>query len=135
MAKLKQLLKKSKITLKNNWLKLTTKLTGKTVWQLEEGHVIEPAFISNGVQYYRLKDYFNTFSSRGLTALQVYEEWNMRLQKEHLQTFIERFDEIVNIFRSVDNITYIYRCKFFMYLVCNGRVGLVVFTSRPYFLI
>lgn len=96
MAKLKQLLKKLKITLKNLWLKLTTKLTGKTVWQLDEGHVIEPAFISNGVQYYRIKDYFNTFSSRGLTALQVYEEWNMRLQKEHLQMFIERFDEIVN---------------------------------------
>jgi len=96
MAKLKQLLKKSKITLKNNWLKLSTKVTGKTVWQLDEGHVIEPAFVSNGVQYYRIKDYFNTFSSRGLTALQVYEEWNMRLQKEHLQMFIERFDEIVN---------------------------------------
>jgi hypothetical protein len=96
MAKLKQLLKKLKITLKNLWLKLTTKLTGKTVWQLDEGHVIEPAFVSNGVQYYRIKDYFNTFSSRGLTALQVYEEWNMRLQKEHLKVFIDRFDEIVN---------------------------------------
>lgn len=96
MEKLKQQFKKFKITLKNSWLKLSTKVTGKTVWQLDEGHVIEPAFISNGVQYYRIKDYFNTFSSRGLTALQVYEEWNMRLQKEHLKMFIERFDEIVN---------------------------------------
>lgn len=96
MAKLKQLSKKLKITLKNSWLKLSTKVTGKTVWQLDEGHVIEPAFVSNGVQYYRIKDYFNTFSSRGLTALQVYEEWNMRLQKEHLKMFIDRFDEIVN---------------------------------------
>ena len=96
MEKLKQRFKKFKITLTNSWLKLSTKVTGKTVWQLDEGHVIEPAFISNGVQYYRIKDYFNTFSSRGLTALQVYEEWNMRLQKEHLKMFIERFDEIVN---------------------------------------
>ena len=96
MAKLKQQSKKLKTTLKNLWLKLSTKITGKTVWQLDEGHVIEPAFVSNGVQYYRIKDYFNTFSSRGLTALQVYEEWNMRLQKEHLKMFIERFDEIVN---------------------------------------
>jgi len=96
MAKLKQQSKKLKTTLKNLWLKLSTKVTGKTVWQLDEGHVIEPAFISNGVQYYRIKDYFNTFSSRGLTALQVYEEWNMRLQKEHLQMFVDRFDEIVN---------------------------------------
>ena len=96
MVKLKQLLKKSKTTLQNNWIKLSSKVTGKTHWQLEEGHVIEPAFVSNGVQYYRIKDYFNTFSSRGLTALQVYEEWNMRLQKEHLQMFVDRFDEIVN---------------------------------------
>ena len=96
MAKLKQLLKKLKTTINNLWLKLSSKITGKTTWQLDEGHVIEPAFVSNGVQYYRIKDYFNTFSSRGLTALQVYEEWNMRLQKEHLQMFIERFDEIVN---------------------------------------
>lgn len=96
MEKLKQLLKKFKITLRNFWTKVKTKLFGGVVWQLDEGHVIEPAFISNGVQYYRIKDYFNTFSSRGLTALQVYEEWNMRLQKEHLQVFIERFDEIVN---------------------------------------
>lgn len=96
MAKLRQQSKKLKTTLKNLWLKLSTKVTGKTVWQLDEGHVIEPAFVSNGVQYYRIKDYFNTFSSRGLTALQVYEEWNMRLQKEHLKMFIDRFDEIVN---------------------------------------
>ena len=96
MAKLRLLLQRLRITTKNAWLKLSTKVTGKTVWQLDEGHVIETAFISNGVQYYRIKDYFNTFSSRGLTALQVYEEWNMRIQKEHLQMFIERFDEIVN---------------------------------------
>ena len=87
-------MKKLKTTIKSSWLRVVTKLGRKTVWQLEEGHVIEPAFISNGVQYYRLKDYFNTFSSRGLTALQVYEEWNMRLTKEHLKMFIDRFDEI-----------------------------------------
>lgn len=96
MAKLKQQLMKLKTTIKSLWLRVVSKFRSKPIWQLEEGHVIEPAFISNGVQYYRLKDYFNTFSSRGLTALQVYEEWNMRLTKEHLKMFIDRFDEIVN---------------------------------------
>ena len=89
-------MKKLKTTIKSLWLRVVSKFRKKPIWQLEEGHVIEPAFISNGVQYYRLKDYFNTFSSRGLTALQVYEEWNMRLTKEHLKMFIDRFDEIVN---------------------------------------
>ncbi len=92
MDKLKQLLQRCK----NTWAKVKTKLGGKPVWQLEEGHVIEPAFISNGVQYYRLKDYFNTFSLRGLMALQVYEEWNMRISKEQLVEFIEKAEKVMS---------------------------------------
>lgn len=58
--------------------------------------MIEPAFISGGVQYYRLKDYFNTFSLRGLMALQVYEEWNMRMTRDQLLEFINKFEKIIN---------------------------------------
>ena len=57
-------------------------------WDLQDGNVIIPAFIDRGVQYYELKDLFNTFTARGLAALQVYEEWDMRLQKQDLQNFI-----------------------------------------------
>ena len=92
----KQYYKRFKNTIRNVWAKIITRLGHKPIWQIEEGHVIEPAFISGGVQYYRLKDYFNTFSMRGLMALQVYEEWNMRMQKEHLVLFIEAFDKIIN---------------------------------------
>lgn len=96
MEQLKRLLTKSKITISTLWLKLRTKLFGGTHWQLDEGHVIEPAFISGGVQYYRIKDYFNTFSLRGLMALQVYEEWNMRMTREQLLEFINKFEKIIN---------------------------------------
>jgi hypothetical protein len=96
MAKLKQLLKKFKNTLTSLWHKLLTKFGHKPIWQIEEGHVIEPAFISGGVQYYRLKDYFNTFSLRGLMALQVYEEFNMRMTKEVLTEYIEKVDKILS---------------------------------------
>ena len=96
MERLKRLLTKSKITISTAWLKLRTKLFGGSHWQLDEGHVIEPAFISGGVQYYRLKDYFNTFSLRGLMALQVYEEWNMRMTREQLLEFITKFEKIIN---------------------------------------
>ena len=96
MEQLKRLLTKSKITISTLWLKLRTKLFGGSHWQLDEGHVIEPAFISGGVQYYRLKDYFNTFSLRGLMALQVYEEWNMRMTREQLLEFINKFEKIIN---------------------------------------
>jgi hypothetical protein len=88
MGKQKHLLQ----NLKNTWAKIKTRLGGAPVWQIDEGHVIEPAFISGGVQYYRLKDYFNTFSLRGLMALQVYEEWNMRMSKEQLMEFIDKAD-------------------------------------------
>ena len=96
MERLKRLLTKSKITISTAWLKLRTKLFGGSHWQLDEGHVIEPAFISGGVQYYRLKDYFNTFSLRGLMALQVYEEWNMRMTRDQLLEFINKFEKIIN---------------------------------------
>lgn len=92
----KQQLKKLRITFKNKWHKLKTKFGHKPIWQIEEGHVIEPAFISNGVQYYRLKDYFNTFSLRGLMALQVYEEFNMRMTKEVLMDYINNVEKVLS---------------------------------------
>jgi hypothetical protein len=66
------------------------------VWKLEEGHVVVPAFVDRGVQYYEIKDLFNTFSNRGLMALQVYEEWDMRLKKDDLMEFILSFEKVLN---------------------------------------
>lgn len=65
-------------------------------WDLHDGHVIVPAFMDRGIQYYEIKDIFNTFSDRGLQALQVYEEWDMRLKKEDLLDFILAFENILN---------------------------------------
>lgn len=100
MERLKQQFKRYKTTISNKvastWLKIRTKVFGGAHWQLDEGHVIEPAFISGGVQYYRIKDYFNTFSLRGLMALQVYEEWNMRMTRDQLLEFINKFEAIIN---------------------------------------
>ena len=83
-------------TIRTFWAKIRTRFGGAPIWQLEEGHVIEPAFISGGVQYYRLKDYFNTFSLRGLMALQVYEEWNMRMSREQLLEFIAKAEKVLS---------------------------------------
>lgn len=65
-------------------------------WKTEEGHVIEPAFISGGVQYYMMKDMFNTYCGRGLEALDVYEQWNMRCSRQHLIDFINGVDAILS---------------------------------------
>jgi hypothetical protein len=70
--------------------------TGTKKWELKTGHVVTPAFISGGIQYYRLNDSMNTFTERACTALKVYEEWNMRCTKEHLQLFISAMENIIN---------------------------------------
>lgn len=80
-------------------------------WNLEEGHVVIPAFIDRGVQYYEIKDIFNTFSNRGMMALQVYEEWDMRIKKDDLLDFILAFEKIlqspkeINILNLVKIVT------------------------------
>lgn len=66
----------------------------KTInWQIQEGHVIVPAFICGGRQYYALQDAFNTFTERGFQALAVYDEWNNRMTHDNLKAFIEVMNE------------------------------------------
>jgi hypothetical protein len=81
--------------------KVFTKLAEATeqrpkTWTLEEGHVIVPAFISGGVQYYMMKDTFNSYCGRALEALDVYEQWNMRCTRQHLIDFINGVDTILS---------------------------------------
>lgn len=54
-------------------------------WKLEDGHRVDKAFVSGGVQYYYVKDTFDTFAGRALDALDVYEKWNMRCSREYLE--------------------------------------------------
>ncbi len=65
-------------------------------WQLDEGHIVEPVFISRGKQFYRLNDTLNTFCSRALDALSVYEEWQMRCRKDDLIAFTTAIDNILS---------------------------------------
>lgn len=76
-------------------LRIVSWLSKPKVWNLEEGHIVKLAFEDRGVKYYELLDLWNTYSQRGLQALQVYEEWDMRLKKEDLQEFILGFETIL----------------------------------------
>lgn len=73
-------------------------------WNLEEGHIVEFAFEDRGVKYYKLLDMWNTFSQRGLQALQVYEEWDMRMKKETLMDFILGFENILRNQKQINLI-------------------------------
>lgn len=68
----------------------------KKIWNLQEGHVVVPAFVSGGVQYYKLNDLFNTFCLRALEALDLYDQIGMRTDREYLIAHTKKTDEILS---------------------------------------
>lgn len=54
----------------------------KKKWNLEEGHIVVSAFDSGGVTYYRLKDTFNSFCFRAMSALDIYDNWQLKKTPE-----------------------------------------------------
>lgn len=64
--------------------------------QLKQEHRdrIVPAFVHDGVQYYMFDDILRMPTSRGLHALDLYDEFNMRCTKEFLKKHCEAIAEI-----------------------------------------
>jgi len=65
-------------------------------WVVDEGHVIVPAFQSNGVQYYMMKDIFNSFAGRALDAMAIYEKWSMRTTPEFMRDWLQALENTIN---------------------------------------
>ncbi len=64
---------------------------------VEEGHVIVPAFKdADGVQYFMLKDLFNSFAGRALDADEVYTKWQRRCSDEFLRGWVAALEKEVN---------------------------------------
>lgn len=65
-------------------------------WSLEEGHVIVPAFEANGIQYYMLRDIFNSFAGRALDAMSIYDKWQMRVTPDFMKSWLDAIESTVN---------------------------------------
>lgn len=65
-------------------------------WTVEEGHVIVPAFESGGIQYYMMKDIFNSFAGRALDAMAIYEKWSMRTSPEFMRDWLTGLENTIN---------------------------------------
>lgn len=65
-------------------------------WVVDEGHVIIPAFKSGGVQYYQMKDIFNSFAGRALDAMAIYEKWSMRASPEFMTAWLTALENTIN---------------------------------------
>ena len=65
-------------------------------WQVDEGAVIVPAFESGGIQYYMMKDIFNSFAGRALDAMAVYEKWSMRSSPEFMKEWLQALENTIN---------------------------------------
>lgn len=62
----------------------------------KEKYRIEYAFTSGGTKYYRFADISNLPYERGLTALCVYNEVEMRCTREHLMKHVEAVDGLLH---------------------------------------
>ena len=72
-------------------------------FKVEEGHVIKKAFKGeDGTQYYYIKDVFNTFASRALDALAIYEQWAMRCTSEYLRDHAKAVEIAANTGKLTD---------------------------------
>jgi hypothetical protein len=65
-------------------------------WVVDEGHVIIPAFESGGVQYYMMKDIFNSFAGRALDAMAIYEKWSMRTTPDFMRDWLQALENTIN---------------------------------------
>ena len=63
---------------------------------VEEGYTITYKFTSGGVDYFTITDAFNISSHRGLSGMQVYDEWDSRMTNQTLRTFIQAMKEELN---------------------------------------
>jgi len=97
-----ELTKRLSQRLRTIWLKVKTRFGGAPVWQIQEGHIIEPAFIAGGVQYYKVRDQFNTHTLRGMSAVEIYDRWNMRMERTTLVKYIEELQKCFNTGKAID---------------------------------
>lgn len=63
-------------------------------WQLDTDHTVTPSVYADGVQYYQLQDLMNGYCRRTLSALDIFEKWNMRCSREHLIEFVGKCESI-----------------------------------------
>lgn len=75
------------------WRKFYKKKVLKFKSLLVEGkYKIVPAFIWDGIQYYCFEDVMNMPAGRGLSAMAIYQEFEMKCDKEYLELHIRAMD-------------------------------------------
>lgn len=78
--------------------------TGKPKFLREHPGKIVEAFAYNGTTYFMFSDIFQLPAIRGLQALDVFDEFNMRCDKEFLLAFVKAQREILSNPKKLDLI-------------------------------
>jgi hypothetical protein len=71
----------------------------------EDRSQIQEAFTHKGVKYFTFKDIFRLPTTRGLQALDYYDEFSMRCTKSYLTKVCEAFEVILSNPKKLDLIT------------------------------
>ncbi len=64
-------------------------------FKVQEGVVISKAFECDGIEYFQVHDIFNSFCSRAMDALSLYENWQMRCSRDFLLLHTKAIDDIL----------------------------------------
>lgn len=95
---------------------------------IPEGWTVSYAFSTGGKDYFKVTDTFNTSSHRGLSAAEVYEEWQSRLTHDTLRIFIQAMKEEL---RPADGIVKVDKIAQFINFM-DERLNWPVPTSELY---
>ena len=84
------------MTFKQRLQKFRSRFQHKPIWQNKDGLTIVPAFVCGGVQYYEVPGFASIPYKRGLEAVSVFEEVEMRITKERLQAYVASVENILS---------------------------------------
>lgn len=81
--------------IKHYWYKIVRKFK-QPEWSKDSKAPIKWAFNCGGIDYYAFVDPFTIPYQRGLVSIAIYEQFNMRVTREHLKTTLTAIKECVN---------------------------------------
>lgn len=102
----------------SKFLKLFQKQKKRIVATSHDG--LEYAFTSGGVSFYKYRDDFSMPADRALSAMDIYEELNQRIDRQYLSSFFDTLTILLNQGKLVDASSLVTIAKSRLDHITNG---------------
>lgn len=97
-----------------------SRLNKKTLLDKHDG--LAHAFTSGGVRFYQYQDDFSMPADRALSAMDIYEEVNQRIDREYLESYLTTLELLLNNGKLVDAANLTRLAKERMNHIANGQL-------------